>query len=73
MAHHLGGKIGTFAKYENNMWKGRYKQYPLRFKPDLNELWEEASIMHPLKEYDSEIRNFFRNKRNKDGRQNDSE
>jgi len=63
MAHHLGGKIGSFAKYDTE-WRGRYKQYPLRFQPDLDELFEEASIMHPLKNYDSEIRNFFRKKRN---------
>jgi hypothetical protein len=62
MARQLGGKVGTFAKWEDG-WKGRYKQYPLRFKPDLDELFEEASIMHPLKEYDSDIRKYFRNKR----------
>lgn len=63
MARQLGGKVGSFAKWENNEWHGRYRNYPMRFKPDLDELFEEATIMHPLKDYDSEIRSYFRKKR----------
>ena len=63
LARQLGGKVGSFAKWTDKGWEGRYRKYPLRFRPDLDELFEEASIMHPLKEYNGEIRNYFREKR----------
>lgn len=65
MAVHYGGKVGQFSSYNQdfNFWRGEYKKYHIRFKPDISEFYPESSIIHPLKEYNSSVRDFYRIKR----------
>jgi hypothetical protein len=65
LAKQLGGNVGSFAAWNEitEAWSGRYKNYPMRFRPEIEELFPEAYIMHPVKAYDGEIRKYFREKR----------
>jgi len=66
LANHFGGKVRGQAYFED-AWHGNYKRYPLRWKPDIDpttENFPEASIIHPLKQYDHPIRQEQRKKRN---------
>lgn len=67
LAVHLGGKVKQFANWDSSLlgWAGDYKKYPMRPWPELDEkfLFPEAAIMHPLKKFDSSIRQFHRIKR----------
>jgi hypothetical protein len=66
LAFHLGGRLKGMAKCEKDgTWKGDYKKYPMRWKPELgpNDYFEEATIMHPVKEA-LPIRYYQREKRN---------
>ena len=60
LCRHLGGNIGVFSSYdEHGMWHGSYRNFPVRWKPQINpetEYFPESSIIHPLKEYDHPIR-----------------
>jgi hypothetical protein len=52
--------VGVFASYdETGQWHGHYRYFPIRWRPSIDPLtedYEEASIVHPLKEYDHPIR-----------------
>jgi hypothetical protein len=65
LAVHFGGKIGQLADWseKEQKWTGNPK-YPVRFRPDLEQGWQDACIMHPLKEYDNPVRQYHRKKRN---------
>ncbi len=67
LAKHWGGEITQFAKWNDKTggWHGNYQHYPIRFRPDLytEDEFVNAWIMHPLKEYNSEIREYHRRKR----------
>lgn len=67
LCRHFGGNIGVFAHYdENKNWHGSYKNFPIRWKPELDpetENYSEACIMHPIKSFDHPIRVLHREKR----------
>tara|TARA_Y100000034_G_scaffold42710_2_gene52289 strand:+ start:11098 stop:11925 length:828 start_codon:yes stop_codon:yes gene_type:complete len=70
LATHLGGDIGTFAAWNEvtREWSGSYRKFPIRWKPQLDpekENFKEASILHPLKDYDHPIRITQRQRRKK--------
>lgn len=59
LCRYFQGNIGVWATYdEEGKWHGKYRCFPCRWKPSLKETenFPEASIMHPLKEYDHPIR-----------------
>ena len=66
MARHFGGNIGVFSTFMEGEWHGNYKQYPIRWKPELDpetEDFEEAVILHPIKKADHPIRLKHKEKR----------
>lgn len=68
IARQLGGKIGVFATYDyvKKQWHGSYEVFPVRWRPDLDpetENFPEASIIHPIKQFQSPIRTHHREKR----------
>lgn len=68
LAHHLGGRVEQFASWNASQcqWRGNYKRYPMRWKPDLDphqENFPEASIMHPIKSMDHPVRHWQQTKR----------
>lgn len=65
LAANLGGKVAQLASFTErlNRWNGNYQKYPLRFRPELDEMFTSASIMHPVKNYDNPLRVFHREKR----------
>lgn len=64
LANHWG-TVKQFACWKDNMqlWTGDYKKFPMRWKPDISDDFQEASIIHPIKSYDHPIRKYFRTKR----------
>ena len=60
LCRQFGGNIGVFASYdERGQWHGHYRSYPMRFTPQINaetENFPEATIIHPVKDYDHPIR-----------------
>jgi len=69
LARQFGGSVGVFATYDRKgKWHGHHKVFPIRFRPELDpetENFPEASIMHPLKDYNHPIRVYHRHKRKK--------
>lgn len=69
LCRHYGGNVGVFATYDHEgVWHGSYEYFPVRWRPELDaekELFENASIMHPLKNFDNPIRAYHREKRKK--------
>jgi hypothetical protein len=68
MVKHFGGKIHQFAVYNKDLklWAGDHRKYPIRFRPELNleeDYFLQASILHPLKDFNNPIRVFHREKR----------
>lgn len=69
LAAHLGGRIAQLASWSepDQRWAGEYKKFTFRFRPEIDpnkEVWyETASILHPLKNFSSPIREYHRNKR----------
>jgi len=64
LAVFYGGKIEELACWLGNGWRGDGEKYPMRFHPSLDEAkFEKACIMHPLKDYNSEIRQCYRKQR----------
>jgi len=65
LAVHYGGKIGQLANWSetHQKWTGQFEKYPLRFRPDLEEDYQNACLMHPLKTYDNPIREYYRKRR----------
>jgi hypothetical protein len=65
LAREMGGNIGVFATYTPGRWHGSYEYFPCRFRPELTEAedFPNASILHPLKDFNNPIRVKHRNKR----------
>jgi len=68
LAAHFGGGLSQFSRWSDSLtqWcEGEFRKYPVRWKPDidLSEIGPETSIIHPVKEYDCEIRSYCRGKR----------
>lgn len=64
LAAHYGGKIGELACWLEPGWRGNHENYPMRFRPDLSENpFEHACVLHPLKDYDNQVRAYHRFKR----------
>jgi len=68
LCRQFGGNIGVLATWDSveERWHGGHKVFPIRWKPDLDaetENYKDASIMHPLKDYDHPIRKFHRKAR----------
>lgn len=70
LANIMGGRVEEISGYElqYESWRGNYKKYPIRWKPDINinENFNDASIIHPIKSIKNPIRQFYRCKRMKD-------
>lgn len=68
LASLYGGEVYELARwYELQYeWHGDYEHYPMRWRPELSPYTEhflEASLLHPLKNYDHPIREYHRMKR----------
>lgn len=72
LAGKFGGKIGELACWDESSmsWRGEFKKFPLRYRPDLCQingenidLFKEASICHPVKDFSNPIREYYRKKR----------
>jgi hypothetical protein len=68
LCRHFGGNVGVFATWDDvrRKWHGAYRHFPMRWKPELDpvdENYQEASIIHPLKTYDHPLREYHRNRR----------
>ena len=69
LCRQFGGNIGVFSSWDaaEQEWHGSYKVFPIRWQPEINaetESFEEASIIHPLKDLDHPIRKYHRKVRN---------
>lgn len=69
LVRHFGGNIGVFSTWdrEKKRWHGSYETYPVRWKPEIDpekENFPQASILHPLKDYEHPIREIHRKVRN---------
>jgi hypothetical protein len=66
LAVKYGGKIAELACWRDPGWVGNYEQYPMRFRPDITveDPYMNACVMHPVKNFDSPLREFHRRKRN---------
>lgn len=56
LARYFGGNIGVFATYAVDQWHGSHKVFPIRFRPEIEEIYPETSIIHPIKNHISPIR-----------------
>lgn len=67
LAVHYGGSIEQLAKWNQleGCWEGNFSHYPMRFQPDLSgsDPFMDACVMHPLKDAESSIRKYHRDKR----------
>jgi hypothetical protein len=69
LAHALGGKIrGMSNRHAMGLYDGYFRKYPMRWRPDLtmDENFPEASIMHPVKQFDNPIQTVSSNEKTKD-------
>lgn len=66
LARRLGGNIGVFSSWdaEEGRWHGSSDIFPIRWKPEIDEASESATIIHPLKSLDHPIRRKQREIRN---------
>lgn len=67
LCRHFGGNIGVFATWDRveGKWHGASDYFPVRWRPDITEAdsHKHASILHPLKAFDSPVREYHRKKR----------
>lgn len=65
LCRHWGGEILELSKWNDKSfeWSGNYKTYPIRWQPEIDRDYEFASIIHPVKDYNSVARKYFREKR----------
>lgn len=69
LAVHYGGKIRELACWEDGEWRGNYEYYPMRFRPDLTEEpFQQACVMHPMKDFDNPVRSYHRERRKHESR-----
>jgi hypothetical protein len=68
LCRHFGGNIGVFATWDGvkKEWHGASEFFPMRWRPDIDpevDPFRDASIIHPLKDFDHPIRQYHREKR----------
>lgn len=67
LAVHYGGSVEQLAYWDeySEKWGGNYLFYPMRFRPDLSgeDPFQNACVMHPIKDVDSPIRSYHRSLR----------
>lgn len=67
LAVHYGGSVEQLAQWNqfSGAWSGNYHHYPMRFRPDLSsrDPFQEACVMHPVKQADSPIRAYHKSLR----------
>jgi hypothetical protein len=63
LARHWGGNIGVFASWDGQKWHGAHDIFPMRWRPDIEGDFPNASIIHPLKNFASPLRVLHREKR----------
>lgn len=64
LAVRWGGRVSELACWEGSGWRGDGVGYPMRFRPDLHEgTYDAACVMHPIKQFDSQVRGHHRAKR----------
>lgn len=63
LARFYGGEVGEFASWNEmqNISRGNWENFPMRFRPDLTiEEVKNACVMHPVKSFDSPVREHYR-------------
>lgn len=65
ITHALGKKNYQFAKWNGKSWSGNYKNFTMRWQPEIleSELYKEASIFHPIKSINHPARRIYDNRR----------
>lgn len=68
LANHFGGKVGQLSSWSDHLatWeRGNFLKYPIRWKPELTADYPlyNASILHPVKQYNHVFRLLSRKKR----------
>jgi len=63
LCRHFGGNVGVFATWDEGKWHGAYKYFPMRWKPEIDEIFSEASIIHPVKSLNHPVRIYHRERR----------
>ena len=66
LCRHFGGAVGVWATWDQEQWHGAYHYFPMRWKPELDpatDPYQDASILHPLKEMLNPIRVFHKERR----------
>jgi len=67
LAVRYGGAIEQLAVWDQFLgsWGGNYRHYPMRFNPELSgsDPFQEACVMHPIKEANNPIRAYHRSLR----------
>lgn len=65
LAIHLGGKVKELSHWDNfsSIWRGDFKKYSIRWRPQIEQFFPESVILHPIKNYDDHIRQYFRRRR----------
>lgn len=56
LARYFGGNVGVFSTYNENQWHGSYQIFPIRAAPEIEDDFPEASIIHPLNDFNHPIR-----------------
>jgi hypothetical protein len=74
MVKYFGGGIKELSFYseEMNVWGGNYRRYPIRYRPEINNIepFLNSSIIHPIKEINHPLRIYYREKREKYAEEN---
>ena len=62
LAVFYGGKVQELACWSGTEWRGNFQHYPMRFRPDLTseDPFVDASVMHPIKDFENPIRQHHR-------------
>jgi len=64
LARYLKKNIGVFSIWDQGIWHGSGKYFPIRHSPEITEdEFKDASILYPLKDYNNHLRTYFRKNR----------
>lgn len=66
IARHFGGAVGVLSTWDRykRRWHGNAAMYPIRWRPDIETVFPEATIYHPLKALGHPVREHYRKLRN---------
>ena len=66
LAHHFGGKLYCLSSWADTFgtFVGNFKKYPIRWQPEMFTFFNEASIVHPVKELLNPYRSLSRRRKN---------